>query len=131
MSVNALDVNNYCTCHPFYSAVPCAPKNVSAALICLSHSALVSWVGSPSAIKYNVTMTGQDGHTHHCHTNTTSCQLADIHCGETYNITVTPYSQTCAGHPSEVHIFRAGEETDIINLPVEEYPLISARRDNI
>ncbi|XP_044075214.1 uncharacterized protein LOC122886733 [Siniperca chuatsi] len=88
--------------------VPCTPENVSAILVCFNHSALVTWVGSPSAIGYNVTAMGQDGHTHHCQTNTTSCQLPDIHCGETYGITVTPYSKTCAGNPSAVYSFRAG-----------------------
>lgn len=55
-------------------------------------------------------MTGQDGHTHRFQTNATSCQLPDIHCGETYGITVTPYSDTCAGRTSAVYTFRAGAE---------------------
>lgn len=111
MSVDALYVNNcFATLSFFLYPVPCAPQNVSATLLCLNHSALVSWVGSPSAIRYNVTLTGQGGHTHHCQTNSTSCRLPDIHCGETYGITVTPYSETCAGHPSTVYAFRAGAE---------------------
>lgn len=94
----------------FYSPVPCAPVNVSVSLVCASHSALVSWVQSPNAIRYNVTSrSASDGHLHDCQTNTTSCQLTDIHCGETYHITVTPYSETCAGHPSADYVFRAGE----------------------
>ncbi|XP_039458353.1 fibronectin type III domain-containing protein 7-like [Oreochromis aureus] len=88
--------------------VACAPQNVSTALLCLNHSALVTWVGSPIAIGYNVTATAQDGHTHHCYTNSTSCQVLDIHCGETYSITVTPYSQTCTGNPSAAYSFQAG-----------------------
>ncbi|XP_018532382.1 mucin-4 isoform X2 [Lates calcarifer] len=91
-----------------FETVPCAPQNVSATLVCFNHSALVTWVGSSSAVGYNVTLTGQDGHTHHCHTNTTSCQVPDIHCGETYDITVTPYSKTCTGNPSAVYSFIAG-----------------------
>ncbi|KAK5919428.1 hypothetical protein CgunFtcFv8_023324 [Champsocephalus gunnari] len=88
--------------------VPCAPQNVSATLVCFTHSALVWWVGSPSAVGYNVTVKSRDGHAHHCHTNTTSCPLPDIHCGETYNITVTPYSETCTGQQSAAYIFKAG-----------------------
>ncbi|KAK5888908.1 hypothetical protein CesoFtcFv8_014958 [Champsocephalus esox] len=88
--------------------VPCAPQNVSATLVCFTHSALVWWVGSPSAVGYNVTVTSRDGHAHHCHANTTSCPLPDIHCGETYNITVTPYSETCTGQQSAAYIFKAG-----------------------
>ncbi|XP_057713501.1 fibronectin type III domain-containing protein 7-like [Corythoichthys intestinalis] len=87
---------------------PCAPENVSATLVCSNHSALVSWVGSHSAVEYTVTSTGQDAHTHECHTNTTSCQLSNIHCGETYDVVVTPHSESCAGTPSQVYSFQAG-----------------------
>lgn len=90
------------------SPVPCTPQNVSATLGCFNHSALVTWVGSPSAVGYNVTVTGQGGHTHHCHTNTSNCQVPDIHCGETHGITVTAFSQTCTGNLSAVYSFRAG-----------------------
>uniref|UniRef100_A0A8C4IPM8 Fibronectin type-III domain-containing protein n=1 Tax=Dicentrarchus labrax TaxID=13489 RepID=A0A8C4IPM8_DICLA len=100
--------------------------SVLAILVCLNHSALVSWVGSPSAIGFNVTLTGQDGHTHHCQTNTTSCQLPDIHCGETYDIVVTPYSETCAGHPSALYVFRAGT----CSTCGIKYTYISPQRDN-
>lgn len=111
MSVDALYVNNcFSTLSFFLYPVPCAPQNISATLVCLNHSALVSWVGSPSAMRYNVTLAGQGGHTHHCQTNSTSCRLPEIHCGETYGITVTPYSETCAGHPSTVYTFKAGAE---------------------
>lgn len=73
-----------------------------------------------------MTLTGQDGHTHHCKTNSTSCQLPGIHCGETYGITVTPYSETCAGHPSAVYMFRAGEER-----LETRYPYSTCREKNI
>nr|XP_019957336.1 PREDICTED: fibronectin-like [Paralichthys olivaceus] len=88
--------------------VPCAPQNVSATLGCFNHSALVTWLGSPSAVGYNVTATAQDGHTHHCHSNTTMCQIPDIHCGETYFIKVTPFSETCTGDHSATLSFSAG-----------------------
>ncbi|XP_019712180.1 receptor-type tyrosine-protein phosphatase beta-like [Hippocampus comes] len=94
-------------CHSLQTA-PCAPVNISATLVCFNHSALVSWVGSSSAVEYTVTSTGQNGHTHQCHSNTTSCQLSHIHCEETYDITVTPHSESCAGTPSQVYSFRAG-----------------------
>ncbi|XP_061652447.1 uncharacterized protein LOC133488520 [Phyllopteryx taeniolatus] len=88
--------------------VPCAPENISATLVCFNHSALVSWVGSHNAVEYTVTSIGQNGHRHQFHSNTTRCQLSHIHCGETYDITVTPHSESCAGRPSQVYSFRAG-----------------------
>ncbi|XP_017277744.1 serine-rich adhesin for platelets-like [Kryptolebias marmoratus] len=88
--------------------VPCAPQNVSATLMCADHSALMTWVGSIGAVGYNVTVTGQNGHNYHCETNSTSCQIPDLHCGEAYIATVTPYSQTCTGTQSTAYNFKAG-----------------------
>ncbi|XP_015242186.1 PREDICTED: uncharacterized protein LOC107092315 [Cyprinodon variegatus] len=88
--------------------VPCAPENMSAVTQCSSDSAIITWVSSPSAVGHNVTVTGQDGHTHLCHTNSTSCHVTDLHCGETYSVTVTPYSQTCTGASSSLASFKAG-----------------------
>ncbi|XP_028988094.1 mucin-4-like [Betta splendens] len=88
-------------------SVPCAPSNVSASMVCSNNSALVTWVGTPTAVGYNVTATAQNGHTSSCYTTTTSCEVS-IKCGKTYNITVTPHSQTCTGNPSSVYSFSAG-----------------------
>lgn len=102
--------NTNITFFPLVSAVPCAPQNVSASLVCLTHSVLVSWVGSPSALWYNVTLVGQDGHLHCCQTNSSTCEIPHIHCGESYSITVVPYSETCAGQQSDVYVFRTGTD---------------------
>lgn len=83
---------------------------MSATLVCSNQSALVSWLGTPSAAGYYVTLTGRDGHTHCAQTNATSTQLPDIHCGDTYGVTVTPYSKTCTGRPSALYSFDAGAE---------------------
>ena len=91
----------------FLFSAPCAPMNVSASLACLN-SADVSWVGSSSATAYNVTAVGQDGHIHGCYTNSTSCQIPNMPCGQNYTITVTPYADSCAGNPSIPHHFIGG-----------------------
>lgn len=101
---------------PFLPAVPCSPKNVSVSLVCSNYSALVTWVGTPTAVGYNVTATNQDGHTSHCYTSTTSCEVPYIQCGKTYNIIVTPYSKTCTGNPSSVYNLTAGECRLVIHI---------------
>ncbi|XP_023191873.1 uncharacterized protein LOC111608990 [Xiphophorus maculatus] len=88
--------------------VPCAPENVSATALCSTHSALITWVGSPSAVGHNVTVTGQDGDTHLCQTHSTSCHVTDLHCGKTYSVSAVPYSLTCPGAWSAASSFRAG-----------------------
>ncbi|XP_041914101.1 uncharacterized protein LOC121678548 [Alosa sapidissima] len=87
---------------------PCAPQNVSASLVCAYTSAQVSWVGTPGAVGYNVTAQGRDGDARHCHSSDTSCHLRNMHCAQTYDITVTPFSETCAGFHSTTLTFVTG-----------------------
>lgn len=98
-----------CLCfHCFPSPAPCPPENVSATVLCSNHSALITWVGRPNALGYNVTAKSLGGDIHSCHTNTSSCEVTDIKCGETYSVEVTAYTQTCTGSQSLPHRFRAG-----------------------
>ena len=106
----------------FLFPVPCAPVNVSASLVC-PNSAHVSWVGSSSATAYNVTAVGQDGHIHDCYTNSTSCQIPNMYCGQNYTITVTPYADSCAGNPSIPHHFIGGKQREQ-HLQSKSYVLI-------
>ncbi|KAM6948324.1 uncharacterized protein fndc7rs1 [Aplochiton taeniatus] len=57
---------------------------------------------------YNVTALGSDGDVQSCGTNGTSCQIASMHCGQAYNVTVTPYSESCAGVTSLAYTFNSG-----------------------
>ena len=95
----------------FLFPVPCAPVNVSASLVC-PNSAHVSWVASSSATAYNVTAVGHDGHIYYCHTTSTSCDIPNMPCGQNYNITVTPYADSCAGNPSSPLHFTGGTQRE-------------------
>uniref|UniRef100_A0A3P9L382 Fibronectin type-III domain-containing protein n=1 Tax=Oryzias latipes TaxID=8090 RepID=A0A3P9L382_ORYLA len=81
-------------------------SNYSAPFV--QNQALITWVGRPNALGYNVTAKGLGGDIHSCHTNTSSCEVTDIKCGETYSVEVTAYTQTCTGSQSLPHRFRAG-----------------------
>ncbi|XP_069009631.1 fibronectin type III domain-containing protein 7-like [Embiotoca jacksoni] len=82
--------------------------NVSASLLCDNNTAVVSWQHSPSAMSYNVMASGRDGDTKRCTTNTTSCLLPNMHCAQTYIITVTPFSKRCKGRESLPRTYLAG-----------------------
>lgn len=84
--------------------------NLSASLICENNTALVSWDPSPGSVHYKVMANGRDGDVKKCTTNDTNCQLPNMHCGETYVIMVTPYSDGCKGVDSYPFIYVAGEE---------------------
>lgn len=89
-------------------SAPCAPQNVSASRQCSNNTAYVSWKGSPGAVGYNVTAVGYDGDVRHNIVTGTSCQLPNMHCSQTYDIIITPFSETCAGFPTAPYTFSAG-----------------------
>ncbi|MEQ2202743.1 hypothetical protein XENOCAPTIV_014207 [Xenoophorus captivus] len=125
-TVQVRSQDSLCISVPIQTAattVPCAPENVSTTTLCTTHSALITWVGSPGAVGHNVTLTGQDGHTHLCHTNSTTCHLTDLHCGETYSVTATPYSRTCTGTQSAPYSFRAGKHGYEVNFSLLSFSL--------
>ncbi|KAL1022755.1 hypothetical protein UPYG_G00031900 [Umbra pygmaea] len=110
MTVDALAA----TCNSSKSAAtrlqtgPCAPQNISARLLCSNNSATVTWLGSPGAVSYNVVAQGNNGDTIQCTTNKTSCDLHNMQCAQTYEITVNPFSETCKGFDSVPYTFIAG-----------------------
>lgn len=56
----------------------------------------MSWVEATEAVAY--TVFAQEGESYHytsCKSNTTSCQLNQLHCGKVYNLTVTAEDATC------------------------------------
>lgn len=92
-----------------FPSAPCAPTNVTASLVCENNTAAVSWQHSPGAISYKVVANGRDGDLKQCTTNSTSCHLPNMHCAQTYVITVTPYSAVCKGLDSNPHAYVAGK----------------------
>ncbi|XP_077060714.1 uncharacterized protein fndc7b [Siphateles boraxobius] len=94
--------------HTQLQTAPCAPQNVTVRLQCSNNTAFVSWEGSPGAVAYNVTAVGRDGDVRHSIVNGTSCQLPNMHCSQTYDIVIIPFSETCAGFPTTPYTFSAG-----------------------
>ncbi|XP_012990390.2 uncharacterized protein LOC105029012 isoform X2 [Esox lucius] len=91
-----------------FQTASCAPQNVSARLVCSNSGLAVTWQASPGPVAYNVIAQGNDGDNRKCITNNTSCDLPNMHCGQTYEITVTPFSETCKGFDSAAFTFNAG-----------------------
>ncbi|XP_008292889.1 uncharacterized protein fndc7b [Stegastes partitus] len=87
---------------------PCAPMDLSAYLVCDNNTAAVSWQQSPGADSYTVMANGRDGDVKKCITNGTSCHLPNMHCAQTYIITVTPSSKWCTGSESNSYTYVAG-----------------------
>ncbi|XP_069794080.1 fibronectin type III domain-containing protein 7-like isoform X2 [Narcine bancroftii] len=71
---------------------PCAPDEIIANVDCNSNRVVVYWGRSNGAKEFNVIAEGSDGHTHSHNTTETRYEMLDLHCGQSYNITVTTLS---------------------------------------
>ncbi|XP_041941446.1 uncharacterized protein LOC121704923 [Alosa sapidissima] len=81
--------------------VPCEPQNASAQLNCTTHGALVSWEAGDGSDNYLVQAVGDDGHQVGCNSSSSSCSLPSMHCGQSYNVTVTVLDGVCDSVHSE------------------------------
>lgn len=72
------------------------PRNIRALVDCQSGTAVLSWQPGGGAMQYMATGLSQSGHTLSCESNETNCELEDLACGESYNITVLAQGQTCS-----------------------------------
>ncbi|XP_067845702.1 fibronectin type III domain-containing protein 7-like [Heptranchias perlo] len=76
---------------------PCAPDEIIANVDCNSNRVEVSWGRSNGAMSYDITAEGSDGHTHSHNATETRYEMLDLHCGQSYNITVTTLSYSRNG----------------------------------
>ncbi|MBN3280690.1 FNDC7 protein, partial [Polyodon spathula] len=98
-SVTVVALSDHCNSSQSISqdieSVPCVPQSVDAELDCTSNIALVLWEPSSGAQSYIVNAVSTDGHIASCNTSKTTCQVTDLMCGNTYNISVTAINQQC------------------------------------
>nr|XP_019965387.1 PREDICTED: uncharacterized protein LOC109644441 [Paralichthys olivaceus] len=87
---------------------PCVPENVQSFTRCEDSLGSVSWALSDGAESYLALATAEDGHTHMCVTNTSSCTWDDLHCGETYTVHVIANDYMCSSLPSNSTSIRMG-----------------------
>lgn len=92
-----------------FSSGPCVPLHVQSFTPCETSHGSVSWAMSDGAESYLAVATGQDGHTHECVTNTTSCAWDDLHCGEIYTVNVVAIDYMCSSMPSNTTMIRMGK----------------------
>ncbi|XP_069792406.1 fibronectin type III domain-containing protein 7-like [Narcine bancroftii] len=71
---------------------PCAPDEIITNVDCKSNRVVVYWGRTDVAASYGVTAEGSDGHIHSNNTIETRYEMPDLHCGQSYNITVTTLS---------------------------------------
>ncbi|XP_034439595.1 uncharacterized protein LOC117760582 [Hippoglossus hippoglossus] len=79
---------------------PCVPDNVTVVQSCEESGVTVTWGHSPVATSYQLTATGSDGDVVNCSTLVNNCTLADLHCGQLYNLSITASGDNCTSLPS-------------------------------
>ncbi|XP_029474400.1 uncharacterized protein LOC115100214 [Rhinatrema bivittatum] len=108
VTVTALSAN--CSSAASATAVletaPCKPNNTEILLDCGSNTATLSWDGAAGAVHYTSTVTGPDGQQLSCNTTDTTCDVADLQCGQTYLMAVTAFSATCSSATSDTTAFQ-------------------------
>ncbi|XP_034066039.1 uncharacterized protein LOC117542456 [Gymnodraco acuticeps] len=78
-------------------SVPCSPTNVKASLLCDSNSAAVTWERASGALTYRAVGVTEDGsHQTECNNTMTFCDLSDLQCGQTYNVSVYAQDESCS-----------------------------------
>ncbi|XP_036969323.1 fibronectin isoform X2 [Acanthopagrus latus] len=84
-----------------FNSVPCTPEIGSVVLDCYTNSALLDWAFAEGAMSYTATAWSSSGHTSSCTTNHTNCELKDLHCGQTYNVSTVASNENCSSPPSD------------------------------
>lgn len=109
--------------------VPCSPTNVKASLRCHSNSAAVTWERASGAETYlAVGVTADGSHRSECNNTLTHCDLDDLRCGQTYNVSVFGQDESCSSAESNTSYVRTGtEKTFIIVIVkwVERFPVFT------
>lgn len=74
---------------------PCKPLHVGADLQCGTSTANMYWEETEGVELYMATATSSTGMTLKCNSTNFTCQFSNLHCGETYEFSVTAYSNMC------------------------------------
>uniref|UniRef100_A0A7N6FH25 Fibronectin type-III domain-containing protein n=1 Tax=Anabas testudineus TaxID=64144 RepID=A0A7N6FH25_ANATE len=78
-----------------FPLVPCTPTNVTATYKCSPDLVPVSWAASNGAKYYTAVAESTSGYSARCTTNTTSCGLPGLQCGDVYTIRVSGADDNC------------------------------------
>lgn len=70
-------------------------SSVSVDYSCTTHSVMVQWAAVFGAESYEATAVGEDGTQLRCSSQSTSCDIGGLSCGQMFVVHVTPTSDNC------------------------------------
>ena len=103
-----------CISLSLFFLAPCAAENVTANLDCENSTAEISWILANGATSYAVTAVATDGHPASCETTKDLCELTELQCGQTYNVSLTTISDHCETERHTNATFSTRECSDIV-----------------
>lgn len=93
----------------FSLPVSCTPTNVKASLRCYSNSAAVTWEPASGALSYVAVGVTTDGSQRiECNNTMPYCDLSNLQCGQTYNVSVFGHDESCNSTESNKTNVRTG-----------------------
>uniref|UniRef100_A0A667XFF4 Fibronectin type-III domain-containing protein n=1 Tax=Myripristis murdjan TaxID=586833 RepID=A0A667XFF4_9TELE len=81
-------------------SAPCSPTSVRASLLCSSNSVAVTWERASGAMSYRAVMVNEI-HDFECRSSVTHCDIDDLLCGQTYNVSVFGLDDFCTSVESD------------------------------
>uniref|UniRef100_A0A7N6BGY5 Fibronectin type-III domain-containing protein n=1 Tax=Anabas testudineus TaxID=64144 RepID=A0A7N6BGY5_ANATE len=94
--------NENCNSPPSNRVTPCPPQNLVPVLDCSTNTVWVEWEASRGADSYIVQAFGEEEPESVCETSSQSCNLPDLICGFTYNISVIALNSVCNVSESDI-----------------------------
>ncbi|XP_049332484.1 G surface protein, allelic form 156-like isoform X3 [Astyanax mexicanus] len=89
------------------NTAPCVPQNVQSQLLtCQSGNLSVSWQPSAGALSYRAEAVTLPGHLLSCDSNSTSCVISALSCGQSYDVSVVGVGDGCNSSHSTATIAR-------------------------
>lgn len=77
---------------------------------CYTQTAQVSWYPSDGGLTYAVLATTAFGQNVTCKTNTTSCDLEGLLCGQSYSVSVKSMGETCSSVANMIGTLITGKQ---------------------
>lgn len=87
---------------------PCAPESVETSLSCDTNTLEVSWALGGAGLLYNATVSTGGVTALSCTSESSSCMLERLDCGQEYTVTVTAANRYCTGPASASQTIHTG-----------------------
>ncbi len=87
---------------------PCPPTQLRVDSSCDSSNISVSWLASQGSVSYMAMAEDAEGRQWSCNTNSTTCHISGLLCGQQYKVYAAGVDEKCIGAKSNVEMIQTG-----------------------